>query len=78
MSPASSNPATSRPVSRTVPASARRLGGLVPAGTAATPPLVSMMPVLYAYVILWAVLRHDPGVPHVIRLGGLARAGGGA
>jgi hypothetical protein len=77
MSPTSSSPATSRPVSRTAPASARRLGGLVPAGTAATPLLVSMLPVLYAYAILWAVLRHDPGVPHAHLLGGMAMAGDG-
>jgi hypothetical protein len=60
MSPASSSPATSRAVSRTAPASARRPGRLVPAGTAATPPLVSMLPVLYAYAGLWAVLRQIP------------------
>jgi hypothetical protein len=58
MSPASSSPATSRPVSRTTPASARRPGALVPAGAVVTLLTVSTLPVLYAYAGLRAVLRH--------------------
>jgi hypothetical protein len=37
-----------------------------------------MLPVLYAYAGLWAVLRHDPGLPHVISLRSMAQASGGA
>ena len=52
MSPASSSPATSRPVSRTAPASARRPGALLPAGAVVTLLVASMLPVLYAYAAL--------------------------
>jgi hypothetical protein len=37
-----------------------------------------MLPVLYAYAVLWAVLRRDPGAPHVIRRCGVTQADGRA